>query len=67
MIRKNESREKTFTDESNTNLNASERQRRSPPQPTRPVKDWFRILIAIMTFFLGMTVLMDSAVLIGLA
>ena len=64
MMRKNESSGKTFTDESNTTANASER--RSPPQPTHPVKDWLRILITIMTFALGMTVLMDSEALIGL-
>lgn len=54
------------TNETKTNFTVSERECCSSPQPAHPIQAWPRTLIIVMTFLLGVTVIMDSSVLIGL-
>lgn len=59
--------ENARTNETKTNSIVSESECCSRPQPVRPIEAWLRILITVMAILLGLTIIMDSAVLIGLA
>ncbi|MFM9438193.1 hypothetical protein ACFDR9_005296 [Janthinobacterium sp. CG_23.3] len=60
-------REKDRPNKTTTHCAANERERYPRPQPARSMDVWLRILTTVMTFFLGLAVLMDSAALIGIA
>lgn len=60
-------RDTARTKETNTNVTASENEHSSRAPTACRIEAWFRILITLMTFLLGLIVIMDSELLIGLA
>lgn len=62
-------RETACTDEAETEaaITTGECERRPPLQAVRPIEAWYWILITVMSFLLGLTVIVDSMALIGLA
>jgi hypothetical protein len=60
-------RETAHTNETETNFTAGESELRPRLKAVRPIEAWYWVLITVMSFLLGLTVIIDSVALIGLA